>query len=188
MSPRFLVLYGTTEGQTRKIAMAIGNTLRTRAADVDVVNAAAARSDLAPKDYTAVIIAASVHVGGYQRAVRRWVKTHARALNEMPTAFVSVCLGVLERNPKTDQDLSRIANGFFVATGWKPTNFKVVAGALPYTKYNWLKRWMMRRIVAKAHGDTDTTRDFEYTDWNDLRAFAIGFHQDTVTEPIRQAV
>jgi menaquinone-dependent protoporphyrinogen oxidase len=188
MSPRFLVLYGTTEGQTAKIAAAVGETLRAQAAAVDVVNAAAARPDLTPKEYTAVIIAASVHVGGYQRAVRRWVKTHARALNEMPTAFVSVCLGVLERNLKTDQELSRIANGFFVATGWKPTNFKVVAGALPYTKYNWLKRWTMRRIVAKAHGDTDTTRDFEYTDWNDLRAFAIGFHQDTVTEPIREAV
>jgi menaquinone-dependent protoporphyrinogen oxidase len=52
---------------------------------------------------------------------------------------------------------------------------KFVAGALPYTRYNWLKRWIMRRIVAKAGGDTDTTRDFEYTDWEDLRAFARTF-------------
>ena len=34
---------------------------------------------------------------------------------------------------------------------------------------------MMQRIVAKAGGDTDTTRDFEYTDWNDLRSFAEDF-------------
>ena len=51
----------------------------------------------------------------------------------------------------------------------------MVAGALPYTKYGWLKRMMMKRIVAKAGGDTDTTRDYEYTDWIDLRNFARDF-------------
>lgn len=187
MSPRFLVLYGTSDGQTEKIAKAVGETLRSQGADVDVVNAAAVKFEPEPEDYAAVIVAASVHAGGYQRAVKRWVKAYASALNSMPTAFVSVCLGVLEGSLKTDRELSRIANRFFDATGWKPTIFKVVAGALYYTKYNWLKRWAMRRIVAKAHGDTDTTRDFEYTDWKDLRAFAVGFYHAAVTDTVRKA-
>jgi menaquinone-dependent protoporphyrinogen oxidase len=34
---------------------------------------------------------------------------------------------------------------------------------------------MMKRIVRKAGGDTDTSRDYEYTDWGDLRAFADEF-------------
>jgi len=46
---------------------------------------------------------------------------------------------------------------------------------LLYTRYGWLKRHMMKRIVAKAGGDTDTTRDFEYTDWDDLRDFTQDF-------------
>jgi menaquinone-dependent protoporphyrinogen oxidase len=33
----------------------------------------------------------------------------------------------------------------------------------------------MRRIAAKAGGDTDVSRDYEYTDWNDVRDFAVGF-------------
>jgi len=33
----------------------------------------------------------------------------------------------------------------------------------------------MKRVVAKVAGDTDTTRDYEYTDWDDLRAFAREF-------------
>jgi menaquinone-dependent protoporphyrinogen oxidase len=53
----------------------------------------------------------------------------------------------------------------------------VVAGALPYTRYNIVKRWIMRRIVAKAHGDTDTTRDYEYTDWQAVGQFAHDFSQ-----------
>ena len=51
----------------------------------------------------------------------------------------------------------------------------VVAGALPYTRYSPLTRWMMRRIVAKAKGDTDTSRDYEYTDWEAVRRFAGEF-------------
>src|SRR4030095_328619 len=60
-------------------------------------------------------------------------------------------------------------------TGWRPMMTKIVAGALLYTQYGWLKRWLMKRIVAKARGDTDTRRDYEYTDWNDLRAFVEEF-------------
>ena len=52
---------------------------------------------------------------------------------------------------------------------------RTVAGAVPYTKYNWLKKWVMKRVVAKAGGGTDSTRDYEYTDWDDLRAFAREF-------------
>ena len=63
-------------------------------------------------------------------------------------------------------------NRFFEKTAWTPTIRKIVAGALPYTRYNIFKRWMMRRIVRKAGGDTDITRDYEYTDWSDLSAFA----------------
>ena len=33
----------------------------------------------------------------------------------------------------------------------------------------------MRRIVAKAHGDVDTSRDYVYTDWDDLEEFVIRF-------------
>ncbi len=35
----------------------------------------------------------------------------------------------------------------------------------------------MKRIVAKAGGGTDTTRDYEYTDWDDVRVFAREFAQ-----------
>jgi len=169
-APRFLVLYGTTDGQTTKVAAAIGEALSAAGMTAEVANAAGLW-DPAPEEFTGVIVAASVHAGGYQRAVVRWVTSHAAALRQRPTVFVSVCLGVLEHKPEVDQHLQSIMEKFFTETGWKPTETKVVAGALKYRQYNWLKRWMMKRIVAKAHGDTDTSRDYEYTDWKDLEAF-----------------
>jgi menaquinone-dependent protoporphyrinogen oxidase len=158
----------------------MADTLRGVGADVDVVKARGSGVGPYPEDYAAVIVAASVHGGAYQRAVRRWVKTHASALDDRPTAFVSVCLAALEKSPQIDRQLRETMQRFYKATGWYPTESKVVAGALPYSKYGWLKRRVMRGIVAKAGGDTDTSRDYEYTDWNDLgefvRRFATAIH------------
>jgi menaquinone-dependent protoporphyrinogen oxidase len=172
-----LILYGTTDGQTRKIAAAIADELRACGDEVDLVNAKQRRPP-GPDGYAGVIVAASVHAGGYQRSVRRWVRAHRDALASRPTAFVSVCLGVLEHNPATDRELDRILTRFFDATGWRPATTKIVAGALPFTKYGWLKRRVMHGIAAKQLGsDIDTRRDYEYTDWNDVRAFARAFRQ-----------
>ena len=66
-------------------------------------------------------------------------------------------------------------NRFFDETRWRPMVTKMVAGALLYTRYNWIVRQMMKRIVKKAGGDTDTSRDYEYTDWADVRQFAEQF-------------
>ena len=188
MTPRFLIVYGTTEGHTAKVAAAMASTFEARGAAVTLQNSAAPwTSD--PADYSAVIVAASVHAGTYQRPVRRWVHTHYMALNQRPCAFISVCLAVLHRTPKVERDLEATLQRFFDETGWKPVESKIVAGALLYTKYPWWKRWMMRRIVAKAHGDVDTSRDYVYTDWDDLEEFVIRFEagMSGVREPVAVA-
>ncbi len=170
---RILVLYGTTDGHTAKIARRLGDMLRTRGVETDVVDVAEARPR--PQPYGGVIVAGSVHIGGYQPEVRQWVRTHAPALGGVPTAFISVCLGVLQREPAVQQEVAATIQRFLTSVNWKPTTTKAVAGAVLYTQYGWLKRWVMRRIVRKAGGDTDTSRDYEYTDWADLDRFAESF-------------
>lgn len=170
---RILAVYGTTHGQTRKVADAIAEALGAGGIIVDVREAGRAAP---PADgYAAVVVAASVHGGTYQKPVMRWVKANAFALNRMPTAFVSVSLGVLQHDEAVQTELKAIAGRFLEATGWRAPLVKQVAGALPYTKYNWFLRRMMKRIAAQAGGDTDTSRDYEYTDWNDLASFARQF-------------
>lgn len=170
---RILILYGTTDGHTAKIARRLGDTLRARGADSDVVNVAHATPRLA--GYDGVIVAASVHTGTYQPEVRQWVRTHAPALADMPGAFISVCLGALQHEPEVQQEVAATIRRFLASVDWEPTITKAVAGAVLYTRYGRLKRWLMRRIVAKAGGDTDTSRDYEYTDWADLDRFAESF-------------
>jgi menaquinone-dependent protoporphyrinogen oxidase len=178
---RILILYGTTDGHTAKVAGFIGNELRSLGASVEVFDAGTSNPN--PAGYVGVIVAASVHAGGYQRSVVRWVRTHAEALRGGRTAFLSVCLGILQQSPKVISELSAIKSRFIARTRWTPTQFKIVAGALPYTRYGWLKRIIMRRIVRKVGGATDTAHDHEYTDWHDLRAFAGSFYSLCAPEP-----
>ena len=170
--PRVLIVYGTTEGHTAKVAAAVAETLQGHGIVVEV---AAAQRAPAPDGFDGVVVAASVHGGAYQRSVRKWVHAHASALNEKPSAFLSVCLAVLQRGPAVQRKVAALAERLFSASGWYPTMSAPVAGALPYSRYGWLKRRIMLRIVAGAGGDTDISRDYEYTDWTELRSFADRF-------------
>jgi len=172
---RLLIIYGTTDGQTAKIARAVAQTWRDNGATADVILADKAGTLPRPEDYDGIVVAASLHAGGYQRSVRHWVRSHAAVLSEKTTVFLSVCLGVLQDDAKVREDLDRIARKFFAETGWTPTMTKVVAGALPYTRYGWLKRRIMQHMARKAGMKTDIHRDYEFTDWADLAIFAKGF-------------
>ena len=59
---RILVLYGTTQGQTAKIADVLAAQMRARGTDVDLIDAAA--HSPAPDDYTAVFQLSEPFAGG----------------------------------------------------------------------------------------------------------------------------
>ena len=153
---RILVLYGTSDGHTAMIARTIGDALTRRGFDADVLQAGTA--DPQPSDYAGIVVAGSIHAGGYQKAVGRWVRAHVMEFGGRPTAFVS-------RLPWRAQQAGESATPSSTPSprvsstplGWHPT---VSQGrrrrTALYTQYSFFKRWMMKRIVAKAGGDTDT--------------------------------
>ena len=184
---RILVVYGTTEGQTRKVAIELSIALRRAGAEVDIFPASPRAPG--PAEYAAIIVAASLHAGKYQRPVRQWLRGHAEELRGKPAAFVSVCL--MARDPRQEAQLRlvKIMRDFVDSCGWNPAYLKPVAGALAYTKYGWFTRWVMKRIAARMGGDTDTSRDHDYTDWADVRAFAREFLvRVSVTSPAARIV
>ena len=171
-----LIFYGTTDGHTHKVARYVAQVLGREGIGVELVHAGTQAPSRPVAAYDGVIVAASVHISNYQQAVHRWVRENAAALRSRPTAFLSVCLAILEQDSEAQRDLNAIRDRFFDETGWRPTVFKAVAGAMPFTRYNWLKRVVMQRIGKKALGTApDTSRDYEYTDWEDLTRFARQF-------------
>jgi menaquinone-dependent protoporphyrinogen oxidase len=164
---RLLIVYGTNEGQTRKIARRMAEFAGELGHAADVVDSAASPGLARPHRYDAVVVAGSVHAGRHQASLERFVRRSLAELGRLPTAFFSVSLSA------TGSDLPgarKCADAFLHETGWFPSMVRLTAGALMYTRYGFLKRWLMRRIARKAGGDTDTSRDHEYTDWAKLRA------------------
>jgi len=86
------VLYATREGQTRRIAERVAQDLRARRFDVEFNNLRDEDDAIHPNDYSAVVLAASVHAGGYEREMVKFVNKHRAELEQLPTAFLSVTL------------------------------------------------------------------------------------------------
>ena len=171
----FLLLYSTNKGQTQKITNFIANDLQQRGHQVHVFNSSEIPISLSPDSYDATIIGAPVYKGEFSQDLQRWVSSHAKVLAKKPSAFFSVCLGILQNDPSVQKQERTIVENFFRATHWQPKTWTIFAGALPYSQYKWLLRMFMRRIAKKAGGDTDTSRDYEYTDWSKVRQFAENF-------------
>lgn len=171
---RLLIVYGTTEGQTAKIAEHIGAALKRKGHDITLRRARDA-DDEAVSGYDGIVAGGSLHIGRYQRDLRGFIERHAALLRSRPSAFFSVSLAAASREPEKRKAPLRIAERFVASVGWSPDPIASFGGALKYTRYGWLKRLLMRRIAAKEGGDTDTRRDFEYTDWDDVSRFADAF-------------
>ena len=175
-----IVLYATRDGHTRRIANAITAALRNHGLEADIIELGLQRSPERLERYGAVILASPVNTGRYARAVIAFVKAHRSELERMSTAFVSVSLSQagVERSAATPEeharfaaDVRRVNERFFAQTGWQPTHVENVAGALLYTRYNFLIRFVMKWIARASGGSTDTSRDHDYTDWVALERF-----------------
>ena len=67
--------------------------------------------------------------------------------------------------------LKKCVADFTHETGWTPGRIHHVAGAFRYTPYDFLNRWAMKYIAYRKGAPTDTSRDYELTDWDDLTRF-----------------
>ena len=169
---RILIVYGSTYGQTAKIARYIQDVLVSEGHEVVLEAADRWPAESSIQGFEAVIVGASIIIGKHQKAVSRFVAANRAALNRIPSAFFSVSGSAGGTDTKSIAEVDRIINDFLAGAQWHPRTVEKVAGAIVYTKYSWPMRQVMRWIVKGGGGPTDTTRDHELTDWAQVRRFA----------------
>lgn len=171
---RILVLFSSCDGQTRRIAARMGEVLRTAGHEVLLWEADAPGALLEMEASDAIVVGAAIRCGHFAKSLLSLVRDHKALLAARPNAFFSVCLTAGGPGAKP-----AVAQGYVDElirhTGWRPADVAILAGALLYRKYNPFIRLMMRLIVGHAGGDTDTSRDHEYTDWQAVELFAARF-------------
>jgi menaquinone-dependent protoporphyrinogen oxidase len=169
---KIAIIYGTSEGQTRKVAEHIAGVARTHGHTVEIKDGKDVPADFLLEAYDAAIIGASIHVGQYPPYIVDFVKRQRPYLDRTPSAFFTVCLTAKEHTSEAQVQVQQYITQFEQATGWQPAKVGIFAGALRYTQYGFLKRWMVRMIAQRQGSDTDTSRDWEYTDWDAVTRFA----------------
>jgi menaquinone-dependent protoporphyrinogen oxidase len=167
------VFYATSEGQTKRIAERIVDRLRAAglvSSTVDLAGPDAGRIDW--HHVRAAVVGASLHAGRHQRAAVRFVRDHAEDLNDHPSVFFSVSLSAASEHEGEVRAARRIAQAFPAAHGWRPGEVATIAGRLAYTQYGFLKRSVMKWIARKEGAPTDTSRDYELTNWSKVDRLA----------------
>ena len=160
-----LLVYGSAYGQTERIAQRLALVLTDAGHTVTVQRGDQLTPGLSLGGYDAFVVAASVLFGRHQRYIRAFVRTHLTRLNVAPSAFVSVCGAAADATPEGAGRAQAYVDKFLRETGWRPWATRSLGGALPYTRYGPLIRWMMRAISRRTGRPTDASRDYDFTDW-----------------------
>jgi len=172
---RILAIYGTGEGQTAKVADRIVGDLRDAGHTAEATDVERLPDELDLADYDAVLVGASIHMGKHQKRVRSFVRSHREELSTLPSGFFQVSLSAAIDDDAHQAEAMGYIDDLIEDTGWHPDRIAVFGGALRYSEYGFITRSLMKYIAKSETGDTDTSRDYEYTDWEEVRRFAEQF-------------
>ncbi|AIX49924.1 MULTISPECIES: menaquinone-dependent protoporphyrinogen IX dehydrogenase [Pantoea] len=169
-----LILYSTRDGQTREIAARIAQTLVPQQL-CDVQDLAETRQ-IDWSQYDRVLIGASIRYGHFDTALMTFVTQHRQSLQQRVSGFFSVNLTARKADKRSPQT-NAYTRKFLEQSPWQPDCCAVFAGALRYPRYRWFDRVMIQLIMRMTGGETDTSKEVEYTDWSAVSRFAYEFAQ-----------
>ncbi len=165
-----LILYSTTDGHTRHICQRIQQNLAAAGHQVTLASILhEVPENLAVFDK--IVIGARIRYGKHQPQVFAFVREHLALLESRPNAFFSVNI-VAPKQEKNRPETNPYLRKFLLRTPWRPKRLAVFAGRLDYPACRFYDRWAIRLIMWMTQGPTDPTTVVEFTDWQQVDAFA----------------
>ena len=174
-----LVLYATRESQSAHIAAHIARLLRETGQPTEALDVAGFETfDLT--SHSKVILIAAMHRGKHEPEMVKLATKYRRELDQLPTALLSVSLtgatavsasASPEERADASRSVSATMDGFFAETGWHPSDVTTVAGALPYSKVNFVVRFVVKQLAKQGAGNTGMSPGHGDTSWPELNRF-----------------
>jgi len=164
-----LIIYATTDGQTRKISQRLQQVIEQHTHQVTAAPIEdAARLDLASFDK--IVIGASIRYGKHSPLITGFIEKNRALLESRPNAFFSV--NVVARKPeKCRPEDNPYLQKFLRRISWTPRELAVFAGKIDYPSYRPIDRFMIRLIMWMTKGPTDPMAVIEFTDWQQVESF-----------------
>ena len=170
---RILIVYGSSYGQTGRIVERLSSDLTVAGHHVTVWKGDQVPPGANPAAFDGCVIAGSVLYGKYQPYLVEFVRAQGRRLGGMPGVFISVCGALIGDWPQGPAEARKYEALFLQQTGWTPSLVRSLPGALNYTRYGILTRFIMKMISRKTGRPTDTSRDWDCTDWPAVDRLAV---------------
>ena len=165
-----LFLYSSHDGQTIKIMKYI-EKIYGEEFECDWINLATyPKVDFSL--YNKVVVGAAIRYGFLHKSLYRFIEQYQRELGKHEAAFFCVNL-TARKEGKDKPENSVYMQTFLKKSPWKPKYQAVFAGALRYPRYKWLDKVMIQFIMKITKGETDTSKEVEYTNWSKVKAFAL---------------
>ena len=92
-------------------------------------------------------------------------------MKKKKNAFFSVNV-VARKNEKNTPETNPYIKKFLSKTRWKPKKLGVFAGKVDYPNYSFLNKQIIRFIMFITKGPIDTSKSFEFTNWDNVKKFA----------------
>lgn len=166
---KILLIYSTTDGQTRKICEKLQQVIEQQAHEVTVVSIQDEPS-IDVSVFDKVIIGASIRYGKHSPLIVNFIEKNRQLLDSKPNAFFSV--NVVARKPeKSNPGDNPYLQKFLRRISWKPKELAVFAGKIDYPSYRFFDRLMIRLIMWMTKGPTEPKAIVEFTDWKQVETF-----------------
>jgi menaquinone-dependent protoporphyrinogen oxidase len=166
---KILIIYSTTDGQTRKICQRLQQVIEQQAHQVTVVSIQD-ESHIDVASFDKIVIGASIRYGKHSPLIANFIEKNRLLLESKPNAFFSV--NVVARKPeKSKPEHNPYLQKFLKRILWKPGELAVFAGKIDYPSYRFIDRFMIRLIMWMTKGPTDPKAVVEYTDWKQVESF-----------------
>ena len=163
---RSLITYSTVDGQTKIISEKIAAFASHSETDVLPIS-----DQINLDNYETIIIGASIRYGKYRKEVYSFIEDNIQTLKMKENAFFSV--NVVARKPeKSTPDTNPYLKKFLSNIKCVPKNLGVFAGKIEYSKYKFIDKYAIKFIMWITKGPTDTSKKYEFTDWNKVKNFS----------------
>ncbi len=165
-----LITYSSTDGHTLEICQRLQQL--TQQLGHTTALAPLTQADVLDLDvFDTIVIGASIRYGKHQPQVAQFIRRHQPLLERKANAFFTV--NIVARKPeKSRPETNPYLIKFLRQISWKPKLLEVFAGKLDYPRYRFFDRLMIRLIMLMTHGPTDPKAVIDFTDWQQVEAFA----------------